>query len=94
MLKFSFLYLTYRWVETNDTPVLHLENGNENDYGITTSGFPVVGVEVQIWWNSWNNFYKGTVKRWSKKRNSWVIKYDLWKDKVIEDVPVIQWKFV
>jgi hypothetical protein len=93
-LKFSFSYLTYRWLCPQGVPMLRLENDEEKEFGVFTKGFPVVGLRVRIFWTSWGESYYATVKRWSSTNNAWVLKYDLWKDSVVEDVPVTDWEFV
>jgi hypothetical protein len=91
VLKFSFSYLIYRWL---DGPQLLLENADDKEFGVSTGGFPVVGLRVKVFWKSFNMYYEATVKRWSKSRNQWVLKYDLWEETVLEDVPVIEWLFI
>jgi len=73
---------------------LLLDNADEKDFGMMTSGFPVVGLRVRIWWASFESPFDATVKRWSKRRQQWVLKYDLWEDTVLEDVPVVKWEFI
>jgi hypothetical protein len=92
----SFAYLTYRWIDNpvNKEPGLLLENEEEVHFGASTKGFPVVGLRVRIFWSSWGKSYEAKVKRWSNRHNAWVIKYDIWKDTVIEDVPVVKWEFI
>jgi len=94
VLKFSFTYLTYRWCEVGTSRSLSLENGHDTEFGLMSPGFPVIGLRVRVWWKSWEESYNATVKRWSKKHKKWVLKYDLWEDKVLEDVPVIEWEFI
>jgi len=95
VLKFSFSYFNFRWCTSADnTPTLSLENANDEDFGILTNKMPVIGLRVRIWWESFGESYSATVKRWSKKYNSWVLKYDLWKDTVVENVPVVKWEFI
>jgi len=73
---------------------LLLDNADEQDFGMMTSGFPVVGLRVRIWWTSFESPFDATVKRWSKRHQQWVLKYDLWEDTVLEDVPVVKWEFI
>jgi len=94
VLKFSFSYLIYCWHEVDGTPGLRLENGNEDEHGACTKRLPVLGLRVRIWWSSLGESHVATVKRWSDRHKSWVLKYDLWRDKVVEDVPVVKWEFI
>lgn len=71
-----------------------LENADDVDYGIASSGFPIVGLRVKVYWKEYLQYYSATVKRWSKSHNTWVLKYDLWDETTLEDVPVIQWQFI
>jgi len=72
---------------------LEAQNKTDELVGYKTGGFPVKGQHVKIFWNSFGSWHKGIVKRWSKKENKWVIKYDDWHDNVYEDVSVLEWKF-
>lgn len=94
ILKFSFSYLIYRWVSIEGTPTLQLENNEEAAFGMNGKGFPVIGLRVKIFWKDWGDSFTATVKRWSTKHSKWVLKYDQWKDTVLEDVPVVKWEFI
>jgi len=94
VLKFSFSYLIYRWLEELGNTTLQLENGNESEFGVHTAGFPAKGLRVQIWWSTLEESYKATVKRWSTNSNTWVLNYDSWQDSVVEDVSVQNWEFI
>jgi hypothetical protein len=69
-------------------------NGDNSTHGVHTQGFPVNGLKVKVFWSCWGEAYTATVKRWSNRNKMWVLKYDLWVDTVIEDVPVVDWEFV
>jgi len=97
VLKFSFAYLTCRWCNVAEDPTgkcLTIMNGDNSTCGISTKQFPVQGHKVRIFWSSLGESYTAKVKRWSKTHRKWVLKYDGWKDSVVEDVPVVDWEFV
>lgn len=94
LMKFCWSYLTFRWTCTNGTtPQLNGRNCCDMERGVTSPGFPIVGVNVQIFWITCNQWFEGTVKRWSTRKRTWIIQYKHLLDTVYEDVPVINWKF-
>jgi len=97
VVTFSFSYLIYRWLSEEPNSLkrnLYLVNDEETAFGSSTRKFPVIGQRVRIWWTTLSKSYCATVRKWSKKNQSWILKYDDWLDSTIEDVPVVDWEFI
>ena len=92
-MKFHWSYLVFRWTVNpfSNTVELKPVNCSENEKGISSSGFPAIGLRVQVYWE--DGWYCAKVIRWSKSHRTWVLKYDCCQDHVYEDVAPIKWKF-
>jgi len=90
VLKVSFTYKTYRWVNEQGAATLRAFHHGDHPNG---PNFPAKGLRVSIFWQEFQEWYPATVKRWCPIRNAWVLQYDHWIDSVYEDVPISQWRF-
>jgi len=98
MLKITFVYKTYRWVaeegEDGGSLQLILFSNGDNQYHPNGPKFLVKGLQVSIFWEEFQQWYSARVKRWSKAKSTWVLKYDCLQDTVYKDVPVWKWQFL
>jgi len=83
-MQFQFSYLSYCWTAGQLIP-------QNTEITINSRKCPLVGLTVDVFWPLYGTWHTATVRRWSKKKKTWVLRYREWKHSVYEDVPVQEW---